>query len=78
MAGNALAELVHTAQGKAPTVISNRDTVNSAVILQHTLDHLRQHSRVLIVSSVSYLSALSVKGDADIFIRSFSSKVGHF
>lgn len=76
--GNALAEVVHAVQGKPPNVISNRDTVDPALILQHTLHHLRKHSRVLIVSSVSYLSALSVKDDRDIFIRSFSSKVGHF
>lgn len=44
--GNALAELVRTAQGRAPNVISNRDTVDPALILQHTLHHLRKHSRV--------------------------------
>lgn len=75
--GNALAEVSHAVWGKPPDVISNRDTVDP-LILQHTLHHLRKHSRVLIVSSVSYLSALSVKDDRDIFIRSFSSKVGHF
>lgn len=68
--GNALAEAL---RGKHPNVTSNRDTVDPALILQHTLHHLRKHSRVLMVSSVSYSSALSVR-----VLRSFSSKVGHF
>lgn len=78
VAGDALPEVVHAMQCKPPNVISNRETVDPAMILQHTLHHFRKQSRVLIASSVSYLSALSVKEDRDIFIQSFSSKVGHF
>lgn len=61
-AGNTLAELVRAAQGNRPNVISNTDTVDPTLTLEHTLHHLRKHSRVLIVSSVSYLSEERRKG----------------
>lgn len=72
-----LAEVVHAVQGNPPNVISNGGTVDR-LMLQRTLHHLRKHSRVLIASSVSYLSVRFVKDDRDIFMKCLSSKVRHF